>query len=167
MTELQKPKTYLYDWEDVKRLMPHRYPFLFIDRVISVDRSGVHSGERIAGTKIHAMKCVTGNEEMLQGHFPSMAVLPGVVLIEMMAQCSMFALPETVYQNGRFPKVYLSKVENCRFRAMVKPGDVLDIYCHVTKEKRGFSTFETHVLERDSQSQICDATLMAFFDLGE
>jgi len=153
-----------FDWEDIKRLLPHRYPFLLIDRVIAVDRSEVKEGTLITGAKVHAMKCITGNEEMLQGHFPDKTILPGVMMIEMMAQCSMFVYPPELYGDEQLPLVYLSKVEKCRFRSLAKPGDILDIHCYVEKERRGFATFQTHIIERQSQAMVCDATLMAFFD---
>lgn len=156
-------KNYVYGWEEIKRFLPHRYPFLFIDRVMSVDRSEAADPSSIVNVKIHTMKCVTGNEEVFQGHFPNYAVVPGVLLIEMMAQSSIFVLPvEELEQQKK--QVFLSKVSECRFRSQARPGDVLDIYCHVTAEKNKFYTFDTTIEERSDKRLVCEATLMAYFD---
>jgi 3-hydroxyacyl-[acyl-carrier-protein] dehydratase len=160
---VEKEKLFLLDWEGVKEYLPHRYPFLFIDRVISVERPPTNSPDQVMGVKVHAMKCVTGNEEMLQGHFPDLAVVPGVMMVEMMAQSSIFVIPLEVLKK-RKPQVFLSKIIDCKFRSMARPGDVLDIRCQIINEKGKFYTFETSIEERLTKRTVCEARLMAYFN---
>lgn len=157
-------KGYLYDWEQIKEYLPHRYPFLFIDRVVSVDRAQASDLDSKMNVKVHAMKCITGNEQMLQGHFPHLAVVPGVMLVEMMAQSSIFVLPLEVLEK-RKPQVFLSKIIECTFRSMARPGDVLDIYCWVSSEKGRFYTMEAYIDERTTQRRVCSGKLMAYLEL--
>ena len=112
---------------DILRIMemiPHRYPFLMIDRVIDVvpDESAV------------GVKNVSINEFFFQGHFPRRPVMPGVLIIESMAQTAAVLVVETLKCAAAGKLVYFMTVENGRFRKPVVPGDVLHI--HVTKERR-------------------------------
>ena len=112
---------------DILRIMemiPHRYPFLMIDRVIDVvpDESAV------------GIKNVSINESFFQGHFPRQPVMPGVLIIESMAQTAAVLVVETLEGAAAGKLVYFMTVENGRFRKPVVPGDVLHI--HVTKERR-------------------------------
>ncbi len=156
---------YVYDWDAIKSRMPHRYPFLFIDRVLSIDESELQANSAMIGKKVHSMKCVTGNELVLQGHFPDLSVMPGVLLIEMLGQCAMFALPESFHVNEKMPTGFLCKVDKCRFRSFTKPGDVLDIFVKCVNEKAQsnslFFTFEGRIIERNTQKLVCEANVMA------
>ncbi len=109
---------------DVLRIMdmiPHRYPFLMIDRVIDVvpDRSAI------------GIKNVSINESYFQGHFPRKPVMPGVLVIECMAQTAAVLVVETLEGAAAGKLVYFMAIEECRFRKPVVPGDRL--YIHVTK----------------------------------
>ncbi len=108
----------------IMEMIPHRYPFLMIDRVIDVvpDESAV------------GVKNVSINEFFFQGHFPRQPVMPGVLIIESMAQTAAVLVGETLEGAAAGKLVYFMTVENGRFRKPVVPGDVLHI--HVTKERR-------------------------------
>lgn len=103
----------------ILHLLPHRYPFLLVDRVIELE----------AHKRIRAIKNVTYNEPFFQGHFPGRPVMPGVLVIEAMAQAggllTQLSQPKDASHEGKL--FYLVKVDNARFSRMVVPGDQLDI----------------------------------------
>ena len=99
--------------QDILRLLPHRFPFLLVDRVLDTD------GE----TYIEALKNVTVNEPCFQGHFPEKPILPGVLLIEAMAQTAGLMLIASSDKPAAFDTVLLS-VDQAKFRRMVTPGDL-------------------------------------------
>jgi 3-hydroxyacyl-[acyl-carrier-protein] dehydratase len=112
---------------DTKRLMtmiPHRYPFLLVDRLVDVRRD--HSAIGI--------KNVTVNENFFQGHFPGHPVMPGVLIVESMAQTAAALVIETLGADNGIPIVYFMSIDNAKFRKPVTPGDCLRI--HVTKDRR-------------------------------
>lgn len=117
--------------EDIKKKIPHRYPFLLIDRVISIE-PGPKSPDSSVGNRIRARKNVTSNEPFFMGHFPENAVMPGVLQIEAMAQAGALA---AMYEKQNSIDVLFAKVDGARFRRQVIPGDVLDIRAEITKEK--------------------------------
>ena len=102
----------------IKRMIPHRYPFLLIDRVvnIAVNRSAV------------GIKNVTVNEPHFQGHFPVIPVMPGVLIIEAMAQTSAVLVVETLGVIDQKLLVYFMSIEEAKFRAPVAPGDTLELH---------------------------------------
>jgi 3-hydroxyacyl-[acyl-carrier-protein] dehydratase len=109
---------------DTQRLMemiPHRYPFLMIDRIIDF----------VAGISATGVKNVSINEPHFQGHFPGHAVMPGVLIIEAMAQTSAALVVGTLGSEAEGKLVYFMSIENARFRKPVTPGDTL--YVHVNK----------------------------------
>lgn len=109
--------------ERIMDMIPHRYPFLMIDRVVDVvsDRTAV------------GIKNVTINEYFFQGHFPGHAVMPGVLLIEAMAQTAAVLVVHTLGPDAEGKLVYFMSIENAKFRRPVVPGDQLRV--HVTKER--------------------------------
>jgi 3-hydroxyacyl-[acyl-carrier-protein] dehydratase len=112
---------------DAKRLMgmiPHRYPFLLIDRLIDVRRD--HSAIGI--------KNVSVNENFFQGHFPGHPIMPGVLIVESMAQTAAALVIETLAPGRAMPIVYFMSIDNAKFRRPVVPGDQLRI--HVTKDRK-------------------------------
>ncbi len=110
--------------EEIAKFLPHRYPFLLVDRVLEID----------PGRSIVALKNVTCNEPFFQGHFPEWKIMPGVLIIEAIAQaggvCLFSSLPEP---HRKF--VVLSKVDKAKFKKMVKPGDQLRIEVEIIKTK--------------------------------
>ena len=103
------------DGEEIKRILPHRYPFLLVDRIISLE-----PGKRIVG-----LKNITINEPFFQGHFPGRPIMPGVLIIEALAQVGgILALLSTPEQLGN-PAIFLLGLDKVRFRKPVVPGDQL------------------------------------------
>ena len=123
--------------EKIKHLLPHRYPMLLVDRVESI----------IRGEKIVAIKNVTVNEEFFNGHFPSKPVMPGVLIIEAMAQVSgLLALDTMESQVTPNTLVYFLTIENAKFRKPVEPGDRLEIHSKILNNKASICKFECEVL---------------------
>ncbi|MGZ3196466.1 MAG: 3-hydroxyacyl-ACP dehydratase FabZ [Croceibacterium sp.] len=105
------------DIAGVLKALPHRYPLLLVDRVVSLD----------LGERIHAVKAVTFNEQFFQGHFPSRPIMPGVLQIEAMAQAAAILGIETLELAGTGKLVYFMGIDGAKFRAPVEPGCLLDL----------------------------------------
>jgi len=117
---------------DIRRMLPHRYPFLLIDRVL----------EYTANERIRALKNVTVNEPFFQGHFPDGPVMPGVLIIEAMAQAG--GVLGHASQEDSQPRAlfYLVGVDEARFRRPVYPGDQLIFELEVERIRRGMWKFD-------------------------
>jgi 3-hydroxyacyl-[acyl-carrier-protein] dehydratase len=111
------------DIERLQQLIPHRYPFLMIDKVV----------EMIAGESAIGIKNVTINEPFFQGHFPARAVMPGVLIVEAMAQTAAALVIHTLGPAFEGKLVYFMTIDNARFRKPVLPGDRLLV--HVVKDR--------------------------------
>lgn len=111
----------MFDYEEIKAILPHRYPFLLVDRIIELEE-----GQRIVG-----LKNVTGNEPFFQGHFPEKAVMPGVLIIEALAQTGAVMVLSKPENRGKI--VYFARIDNCRFRRQVVPGDQLRMEIEVIR----------------------------------
>jgi len=111
------------DIHRVIQMIPHRYPFLMVDRVVDV----------IPNVSAVGIKNVTINEPFFQGHFPARPVMPGVLIIESMAQTAAVLVVETLGEHAEGKLVYFMSVDNARFRKPVEPGDQLMV--HVFKER--------------------------------
>ena len=118
----------------ILHLLPHRYPFLLVDRVVELEPH----------QRIRALKNVTFNEPFFQGHFPGRPVMPGVLVIEAMAQAggllTQLSLPRDQVSEGKL--FYLVKVDNARFNRMVVPGDQLDIEVTLKRHIRNMALYE-------------------------
>ena len=112
-----------YNSDEIAKILPHRYPFALVDRIVD--------GED--GKWAKGIKCVTVNEPFFQGHFPQYHVMPGVLIVEAMAQVGGVALLSMPENTGQLALFGGSK--NARFRRQVTPGDVLEIECTLTKQK--------------------------------
>ena len=109
---------------DIMKILPHRYPMLLVDRVVEIDE-----GKRIVG-----IKNVTANEQFFQGHFPGAPVMPGVLIVEAMAQCSAVLILRDI--PDRDEKLFLfGGVDKARFRRPVVPGDQLRMECVVLQRR--------------------------------
>ncbi|MGA2194555.1 MAG: 3-hydroxyacyl-ACP dehydratase FabZ [Bryobacteraceae bacterium] len=111
------------DINDIRGILPHRYPFLLVDRIVELE------GERIVG-----IKNVTANEPFFQGHFPDFPVMPGVLIVEAMAQTAGVLVLQNM-EDRHNKLVLLVAVENARFRRPVVPGDTLRMEMKVIKRK--------------------------------
>lgn len=109
----------------IQSVLPHRYPFLFIDRVVAI----------VPGESLHAQKLVSNSDPILQGHFPGMPILPGVVQIEMMAQAAILLAHASDAFDPETQVAFLAGVKDSKFRAPCVPGDVLGV--HVQAQRIG------------------------------
>ncbi len=137
---------------DITRIMemiPHRYPFLMVDRLVNV----------VASQSAVGIKNVTINEPFFQGHFPSRPVLPGVLIIEAMAQTAAVLVVETLGPSAEGKLVYFMSVENCRFRKPVGPGDQLHI--HVFKERSRGNVWKFRGEAKVDDTLVAEATFAA------
>ncbi|WP_085522652.1 3-hydroxyacyl-ACP dehydratase FabZ [Tuberibacillus sp. Marseille-P3662] len=107
--------------EEIKDIIPHRYPFLLIDRVLEVEE-----GQRAVG-----LKNVTGNEDFFNGHFPDYPVMPGVLIVEALAQVGAVAMLKQEDNRGRL--AFFTGIDKCRFKRQVKPGDQLKLEVEMTR----------------------------------
>ena len=105
------------DIAGILKALPHRYPLLLVDRVVSIE----------LGERIHAVKAVTFNEQFFQGHFPSRPIMPGVLQVEAMAQAAAILGIETLELAGTGKLVYFMGIDGAKFRAPVEPGCLLDL----------------------------------------
>jgi 3-hydroxyacyl-[acyl-carrier-protein] dehydratase len=140
------------DVVDVARIMhaiPHRYPFLMIDRVVDVvcNRSAV------------GVKNVSVNESFFAGHFPNHPVMPGVLIIESMAQTAAVLVVETLGPDAAGKVVYFMSIEGAKFRRPVVPGDQLRI--HVTKERNRGNVWKFNAVARVDGISVAEATFAA------
>ena len=106
-----------YDIRQILAALPHRYPMLLVDRVVSL----------VADGEIHAVKAVSFNESFFQGHFPGRPIMPGVLQIEALAQAAGILAVETLGLAGSGKLVYFMAIEQAKFRAPVEPGVLLDL----------------------------------------
>ena len=120
------------DIEKIVQMIPHRYPFLMIDRV-----SDLVPEESAVG-----YKNVTINEPHFQGHFPSKPIMPGVLIIEAMAQTSAVLVVHTLGGEAEGKLVYFMSVENAKFRRPVQPGDVMKIYVNTKQHRKAVWKFD-------------------------
>lgn len=112
-----------YNSDEIAKILPHRYPFALVDRIVD--------GEE--GKWAKGIKCVTVNEPFFQGHFPQYHVMPGVLIVEAMAQVGGVTLLSMPENKGKL--ALFGGIKNARFRRQVTPGDVLEIECTLTKQK--------------------------------
>lgn len=118
---------------DLLDIMPHRYPFLLVDRIIEYE-----SGKRVKG-----IKNVTINEPYFTGHFPELPIVPGVMILESMAQVAGTLLLKEAKQSGEI--AMLIGVDKVRFRKVVKPGDQMIISAEMIQKKSNFCKFKSNV----------------------
>lgn len=111
------------DIQDIKRMIPHRYPFLLIDRVKEIDLNKSAVG----------IKNVTYNEPHFQGHFPASPIMPGVTIVEAMAQTAAVLVVMTLNMIDNDMLVYFLSIDKCKFRKPVTPGDQLELHVKVIR----------------------------------
>ncbi len=124
--QIMKSENCIFDIEAIMEIMPHRYPFLLIDRIIELEQ-----GKRIVG-----LKNVTYNEPFFNGHFPTKRIMPGVLIVEAMAQCG-FILVLNLLEDPSTKMAYFASIEKVKFRKTVTPGDQLVFEMYLQSFKRG------------------------------
>ena len=115
----------MHDIKQILTALPHRYPFLLVDRVVEV----------VQGESIHAIKCVSINEPFFQGHFPGEPVMPGVLQLEALAQAGALLAEGMKPFDASKKVIYLLGFDAVRFRRVVTPGDKLELHVKVLKRK--------------------------------
>ncbi|MGM0901356.1 3-hydroxyacyl-ACP dehydratase FabZ [Mesobacillus maritimus] len=130
----------MLDINEIKEIIPHRYPFLLIDKIIEVE-----DGKRAIG-----LKNVTANEEFFNGHFPDYPVMPGVLIVEALAQVGAVAMLKPEANRGKL--AFFAGIDNCRFKKQVKPGDQLRLEVEMIKVRgpmgkgKGIATVDGEVV---------------------
>lgn len=113
----------MLDITQIKEIIPHRYPFLLVDRILEVEE----------GHKAIGIKNVTANEEFFSGHFPDYPVMPGVLIVEALAQVGAVAMLKKEENRGRL--AFFTGIDKCRFKRQVKPGDQLRLEVEMIRVK--------------------------------
>ncbi|MGE6754816.1 3-hydroxyacyl-ACP dehydratase FabZ [Rossellomorea sp. NPDC071047] len=113
----------MLDINGIKEIIPHRYPFLLVDRILEVEE----------GKKAVGIKNVTANEEFFNGHFPDYPVMPGVLIVEALAQVGAVAMLKVEDNRGRL--AFFTGIDKCRFKRQVKPGDQLKLEVEMIRFK--------------------------------
>lgn len=148
MTENTAPIALPVTVEQIQQLLPHRYPFLLVDRVIEI----------VPDQSVVTLKNVTINEPFFNGHFPGHPVMPGVLIVEAMAQSAGLLTQLSARMKGGSPSslFYLAKVDNARFNAPVVPGDQLRMEVRLKRLLRSMGLFEARTLVDGKEVASCE-----------
>jgi 3-hydroxyacyl-[acyl-carrier-protein] dehydratase len=142
---------FMLDVQQIKEIIPHRYPFLLVDKILEIEE-----GQRAVG-----IKNVTANEEFFNGHFPDYPVMPGVLIVEALAQVGAVAMLKKEENRGRL--AFFAGIDNCRFKRQVKPGDQLRLEVEMIRVRgsmgkgKGVATVDGEI--------VCETEIM--FALGD
>ena len=136
----------MLDIEAIKKILPHRYPFLLVDRILEVE-----PGKRALG-----IKNVTANEEFFQGHFPQRAIMPAVLTIEIMAQVGGVMILSQEEHRGKL--AYLGGIDNAKFRRPVVPGDTLHVETELLRARGNMG--KVHCTARVGDQLAAEADIM-------
>src|SRR4030043_1365440 len=139
--------------KEIMNILPHAYPFLLVDRIIEID-----PGKRVVG-----IKNVTYNEPFFPGHFPDRPIMPGVLIVEAMAQTAGVLVFKSTPEEERGKPVYFLGIDNARFRKPVVPGDQLRLELEITKHRQSIWGFKGKALV--DGKKVAEAELLAM--LGE
>ncbi|MDS9950315.1 MAG: 3-hydroxyacyl-ACP dehydratase FabZ, partial [Planktomarina sp.] len=143
------------DIKSIQSLLPHRYPFLLVDRVEDID--GVKTARGI--------KNVTMNEPHFQGHFPGTPIMPGVTIIEALAQTAAVMVGTTNKLHNKNMLIYFMSIDKCKFRRKVVPGDVLNL--HVETLRGGSKIWKFKGIADVNGQMAAEAEFTAMMDLSE
>lgn len=141
----------MYDAKAIQAILPHRHPFLLIDRIIAIEE-----GKSATGISNISMK-----DAVFQGHFPDEPIYPGVLIVEAMAQVGAVALLAMAENKGK--KAYFTRIQNARFQKPVRPGDVLEITTSLTKQRLNIGFADA--VAKVGEDIVCQATIA--FALGD
>jgi 3-hydroxyacyl-[acyl-carrier-protein] dehydratase len=132
----------------VRNHLPHRYPFLLVDKVVSLD----------SNKTLTAIKNVTVNEPFFNGHFPQKPIMPGVLIVEALAQaCGILIFASAGQVPDKNSLYFLAGIENARFKQVVQPGDTVFLNVELMKYRRDVWKFQTHATVNDEI--VCEASL--------
>lgn len=143
------PQGFVIDIHRIVEMIPHRYPFLMIDRLLDV----------IPGESATGLKNVTANEPFFQGHFPGKPVMPGVLIIEAMAQTAAVVVVASLGNSAEGKLVYFMSIDSARFRKPVEPGDQLLLFCR--KERQRGNVWKFSGEARVGDTVVAEATYTA------
>ena len=137
--------------DQIKEIIPHRYPFLLVDKILELEE----------GKKAVGIKNVTANEEFFNGHFPDYPVMPGVLIIEALAQVGAVAMLIKDENRGRL--AFFAGIDNCRFKRQVRPGDQLKLEVELTRVRATFG--KGKAIATVDGELVCETDIM--FALGD
>ena len=143
------------DIDLIQRIIPHRYPFLLIDKVVDIDGYASATG----------IKNVTMNEPHFQGHFPGKPIMPGVTIVEAMAQTAAVMVGVDMGMADKELLVYFMAIDKCKFRRMVVPGDRLALKLTTTRGKPGGKVWKFVGVAEVEGEMACEAEFTAMIDL--
>ena len=143
------------DIQLIQRIIPHRYPFLLVDKVIDINGTMSATG----------IKNVTMNEPHFQGHFPGTPIMPGVTIIEAMAQTSAVMVGATMELIDKNMLIYFMGIDGCKFRRKVVPGDVLEMKVETTRGKPGGKVWKFKGVATVDGELAAEAEFTAMMDL--
>ncbi len=141
--------------KDILTWLPHRYPFLLIDRVFSLEGGSMEDRK---GRRVHARKCITMNEPYFTGHFPDNPIAPGVLLLEIMAQASAVSTIRPG-QKDEERNFFIASANKVKFRQPTVPGDVLDVFGECIRDRGSMLIYNCYI-ECDGKRK-CEAELWA------
>ena len=139
-----------YDVRKVMAALPHRYPLLLVDRVASITLN----------ERIHAVKAVTMNEQFFQGHFPGRPIMPGVLIVEALAQAAGVLAVESLGLAGTGKLVYFMSIDGVKFRKPVEPGVLLRLQVSFVQKRARVCKFAGRALIGDELAAECEFTAM-------
>ena len=140
----------MYDINRIQEILPHRYPFLLIDKIVDFTPN----------ESAHAIKCVTINEPFFQGHFPGRPMMPGVLIVEAIVQAACFAVAMNFQDSMKNPGVSFMTIDKCKFRKPVLPGDVLNLKVNRLNKVKNVYKFEGKCLVDGVIFAQCNFTAM-------
>ena len=138
----------------IQRIIPHRYPFLLVDRVEQIDGYQTAVG----------IKNITMNEPHFQGHFPGKPIMPGVTIVEAMAQSAAVMVGTALDMADKNMLVYFMAIESCKFRRMVVPGDRLELHMKTVRGKPGGKVWKFEGSAQVDGEMACEASFTAMMD---
>ncbi len=132
--------------DEIEKILPHRYPFLLVDRIVD--------GEE--GKWAKGIKCVSAGENFFTGHFPGYKVMPGVLIVEALAQVGAVAILSLPENRGKL--AFFGAIKNCRFRRQVVPGDVLELESVLTSQRGNIGFAEAKAYVNGELAANCEIT---------
>ncbi|MBY4892302.1 3-hydroxyacyl-ACP dehydratase FabZ [Rhodobacteraceae bacterium N5(2021)] len=143
------------DIDLIQRILPHRYPFLLVDRVRDI----------VPFKSAVGLKNVTVNEPHFQGHFPGVPIMPGVTIVEAMAQTAAVMIGVSAELADKNFLVYFMGIDTCKFRRKVVPGDVLELYVEATRGKPGAKVWKFAGRATVDGELACECSFTAMMDI--